>query len=554
MYLIKPISILINQSLLTGIFPDQIKTAKIIPLYQKNDDEIMNNYRPISLLPVFSKIFEKVVQNQVYHYLNSNNLLYGSQHGFRETYSTETAVIELIDYLKHQIDKKHIPLSLFLDLSKAFDTINFDIMLLKLRKLGINNISLNWFESYLTNRKQFVSFNGVDSTLLETKTGVPQGSVLGPLLFIIYINDLNRVSNFFKVICFADDSTLIVSLCFSTAHCNYCLNNNSFTSNMINNELEKIFNWFCLNKLSINPDKTKYMLFRNKQKSLADLTLPILKMDNKILKQVNEFLYLGTFLDEHLSWETHINYISNKISKNNGILRRLKFTVPKNILKILYYSLVNPYLNYSILAWGYNLNRIEKLQKQSVRIITHSYYLEHTGNLFKSLKILKVEDIFKLKQILFYKNFITNKLPHPIKDILTIQHSELRACHTSYFLKPPAKTNTEIAKQCIRYSIPDLINDKKNKTFIEKNCQGQLSSETVKNLFKIKTFATYTSDCTDENCYPCKSRFFSSFGFFGTMKFLHIFYYMRNFTFQKIFLSDGILSYINIFNYTKNNH
>ena len=179
----------------------------------------MNNYRPISLLPTFSKIFEKVVQTQLYDYLNENNLLFESQHGFRKNYSTESAVIELTDYLKTQIDNQHIPICLFLDLSNAFDTINFDIMLLKLRKLGINNIALNWFESYLTHRKQFVSFNGTDSSLLESLTGVPQGSVLGPLLFLIYINDLNSVSKIFKVICFADDSTLAISLCFSTNSC-----------------------------------------------------------------------------------------------------------------------------------------------------------------------------------------------------------------------------------------------------------------------------------------------------------------------------------------------
>ena len=147
----------------------------------------MNNYRPISLLPVFSKIFEKIVQKQVYSYLNNNNLLFDSQHGFRENYSTESAVLELTDHLKSQIDKHHLPMCLFLDLSKAFDTINFDIMLIKLRRLGFNSLALNWFETYLKHRKQFVSFNGSDSPLLETKTGVPQGSVLGPLLFLIYI-------------------------------------------------------------------------------------------------------------------------------------------------------------------------------------------------------------------------------------------------------------------------------------------------------------------------------------------------------------------------------
>ena len=232
----------------------------------------MNNYRPISLLPLFSKIFEKIVQKQLYNYLNDKNLLYDSQHGFRENYSTESAVIELTDYIKLHVDNQHIPICLFLDLSKAFDTINFDILLLKLKHMGLSNMALNWFESYLKNRKQFVTFNGCNSDFLETKTGVPQGSVLGPLLFLIYINDLCNVSNLFKVICFADDSTLIISICYSSTTCKLCSNSNIFNNNMINLELNKIYNWFCINKLSINPDKTKFMIFKNKQRDLSNIT------------------------------------------------------------------------------------------------------------------------------------------------------------------------------------------------------------------------------------------------------------------------------------------
>ena len=158
-------------------------------------------------------------------------------------------------------------------------------------------------------------------------------------------------------------------------------------------------------------------------------------------------------MDKDLTWESHIDYIANKISKNNGVLRRIKHIVPRHILKLIYFALIHPHLNYGTLLWGYNLERIENLQKKAVRIITHSYTLAHTENLFKQLQILKIQDIFYLKQIIFYYKFLKNELPNPINKILTSKTRSLRTAHTAYFLKPPPKTNTEAVKQCIRYSM-----------------------------------------------------------------------------------------------------
>ena len=173
-------------SLSTGIFPDKLKIAKVIPLYKKDDNKSFGNYRPISLLSSIFKIFERVAYNQLYTYLTSNDLLYESQYGFRKHHSTKLAALEFTDRIEKEMDTKKLPFSIFLALSKAFDTLDHSVLLSKLQYYGIRDTALNWFKSYLSKRTQYVDCDGISSSIKEIETGVPQGSILGPLLFIIY--------------------------------------------------------------------------------------------------------------------------------------------------------------------------------------------------------------------------------------------------------------------------------------------------------------------------------------------------------------------------------
>ena len=320
---------MINQVLNNGIFPDKLNIAKVVPIFKSGDCALTNTYRPISLLSVISKVIEKnYIYTQLSLYFESNTIFSDSQYGFRPNNSTEQATLELTDRIS-AMDNNDVPIGIFLDLSKALDTIDHAILLSKLEHYGVDSIPLQLVKHYLTNRKQYVKLNEINSNRLPINTGVPQGFILGPLLFMIYINDFARPSSIFDFICYADDTTLLSTL-------NKLVNaQNTNPDIIINKELAKINEWLEINKLSLNVTKTKFMVFHTQHKRRA-IKPPVPKINNTNIEQVEQLKFLGLTLDTNLNWKKHSDNITNKFSQIIGILNRLKQILPLSINIILY--------------------------------------------------------------------------------------------------------------------------------------------------------------------------------------------------------------------------
>ena len=441
--ILKPLTVIINQCLKMGIFPNQLKIAKVVPIFKTGDDTLFTNYRPISLLPSTSKVVERVIFNQLYTYFETNKLFYGSQYGFRKRHSTEFAALELVDKLLNMMDKGQVPLGIFLDLSKAFDTLDHKIMIKKLEFYGVSDGPGKLLESYLSNRKQYVVFDDINSQVLDIKTGVPQGSILGPLLFLIYINDIVKSSNLFKFILFADDTTIIAPINI----------NNKETANIINMELDKIITLLKLNKLSVNISKTKFCIFNKVQRKIS---IPEIQIENTVISYSKVIDFLGFRLDDNLNWNDHLEKLSCKLSRTLGIINKLKYVLPRNVLLQLYNSLFLPHVNYGILIWGHNYERIEKLQKRAVRFITQSKYLAHTDPIFIKLNLLKIQDIFKLNRLKFYYKYLTKSLPDYFQNLIFTRQSRYNTRRSDDLT--PSKVNHVFATKCISHNIPNVIN------------------------------------------------------------------------------------------------
>ena len=353
----------------------------------------MDNYRPIPILPAISKIFERVVYNQLYEYFSSNKQFYEGQCGFRGDHSAEIGN-ELTDRIISALDEKKLPLTIFMDLSMAFDTLNHEILFRKLHNYGISSIAFNWYRSYITNRSQNVELNYTASDQIFIETGVPQGSIFYPLLFLIDMNDIPNVSDVFNFILFADDTGL-----FSTIEYSIRIHLSN-VNEILNHKLAEVCDWLTLNKLSLNVKNTKFMVFHPYQKDISGM-VPQLTINGTKLEHVLEFTNLGVVFNEHMSWKPHTSILSNRLSKYAGILNKPKHSIPLSTMWTLHYDMVGSVLNYGILTWGFAHSRLTKIQKRVLRIITCSKYNAHTKPLFKALDKLKFKDTMKLNALKF---------------------------------------------------------------------------------------------------------------------------------------------------------
>ena len=365
--------------------------------------------------------------------MNDNNVLYDYQFGFRKHHSTSHAIITLVERVEKALDTGKVVVGVFLDLKKAFDTVNHTILLHKLEKYGIQGIVLKWFSSYLSCRRQYVQYDGCKSDVKQITHGVPQGSILGPLLFILYINDFSRASDLFFSKIFADDTSVFIE----GTHLEQMIH-------IINEELQKIDTWLKANKLTINLKKTHYMIFhRARIKNKYENTVQI---QGNIIDHVNATKFLGIIIDNKLNWSDHINYIQNKISKSLGIIYKIRSFLNRITLRNLYHTFVFPYLIYGVEVWGnthaIHLNPIIKIQKKSIRAITFSHYLEPSQPLFNQLNILDLKKLViqRISLMMFKQN--NGIVPTPIAKLF-----ELNNLHHNYNTRQNRKLHTQIGNR-----------------------------------------------------------------------------------------------------------
>ena len=471
---------IINLSFANGKFPEQLKLAKVIPIFKKDETYLTSNYRPISLLSMLSKILEKVVHLRLMSFLNKYKLLYCYQFGFRQKYSTILALIETVDNIQQDLENGYYVGGIYLDLSKAFDTVDHSILLDKLYNYGIRGHALSWFHSYLYNRKQFTVVNGAKSDVKTVTYGVPQGSVLGPLLFLIYTNDLvNSINPCNKLRLFADDSNVFITK-----------SSPQELKSEMKTTLLNLFEWFKANKLSVNLRKTSYTIFANKSRKVPDL-LNSITVNNIAIKRVSSAKYLGVTLDEKLKWDDHITSLQKTLMRTTNSFKIIKHYIPEKNKILLFNAYISSKIQYGIELYGRAnptlLNKIQIRQNRALKVLYNKDFLTPTNVLHSNFQILKVDDQYKLNVLKFVYKQQNNLLPEIFGNQFVHNHNI--HCHNTRQSKKLHlyQHHTTHGTNKISYQGPKLWNS--IPTEIQGSSSLKVFSKNVKNLV-LKSYSS----------------------------------------------------------------
>ena len=358
------------------------------------------------------EVLEKVLGDSLYNFLNERNLLAKLRSGFRHLHSTSTALIELYDELLENMNNGKLTGAIMIDLRKAFDTIDHELLLTKLRAYGIKGLALKWFKSYLYNRRQCVMIGSTLSEYLPITIGIPQGSIIGPLLFLIFINDLPDVLSHSRAHLYADDTSVVAS--------DKCIQNLALK---LNTDMSNLYRWLCANRLILNVPKCNSIIFGTSQRlNKIDKTNYSIEINGQPIAQVSETKLLGVILDSTLSFQPHVNQLCKKISRKLGLLKYLKSFIPTKYVNMLYNAIVKPNFDYCDIVWGNcsksTFEKVFRIQKRASRILTGAPYCAHSEPLFKQLRWNSLMRNIEFHKCVLIFKALNNLTPAYIRDKL----------------------------------------------------------------------------------------------------------------------------------------